>query len=307
MTKPLVFATERYTSLADDVIAKGKFETGKIERQVFPDGERYRRISKDCAHRDVVLIGGTVDDHDMLEIYDLGCGIVQQGAHTLTLVIPWFGYQTMERATLPGEIVAAKNRARLMSSIPTAGSGNRAIMIDLHTEGITQYYSGNIRAVHLQARPVIVDAISAIGAKNFVVGAADAGRAQWVEALANDLGVDAAFVFKRRLSGNKTELTAMSADVDGRDVVIYDDMIRTGGSLLAAAEAFKNVGANTIHAVCTHGVFPGDAVTRLRDSGLIASVTCTDTRPGARAHEGDFVRIVSVAPLIAKTLKASFK
>jgi len=150
----LLFSTERYQELGSDIAGAGDFDLGVIERKVFPDGERYRRIDTDCSGRDVVLIGGTVDDIDTLEIYDLASGLVHLGVHTLTLVLPWFGYQTMERASKPGEIVAAKNRARLLSSVPTAGSGNRVVLLDLHSEGIPHYFEGNIRPVQLHARSV---------------------------------------------------------------------------------------------------------------------------------------------------------
>ncbi|MBW2215212.1 MAG: ribose-phosphate pyrophosphokinase-like domain-containing protein [Deltaproteobacteria bacterium] len=167
----LLFATERYQELGDDIAGAGDFDLGVVERKVFPDQERYRRIETECAQHDVVLVGGTVDDVDMLEIYDLACGLVHLGAHTLTLVLPWFGYQTMERASKRGEIVAAKNRARLLSSIPAAGSGNRVVLIDLHSEGIPQYFSGDIRPVHLQARSVVLQAIRDFGGEDFVLGA----------------------------------------------------------------------------------------------------------------------------------------
>ena len=304
MSQLLLFSTERYADLSASVTQIGRFDEGAVERKVFPDGERYRRIVTDCAERDIVLLGGTVDDHDVLEIYDLACGLVHQGAHTLTMVLPWFGYQTMERAQIAGEIVAAKTRARLLSSIPAAGSGNRVIMFDLHTEGITQYFTGDIRPIHLSARPIVLDAIAKLGQGDYVVGAADAGRAQWVESVANDLGVDAAFIFKRRLSGSKTELTAMAADVPGKNVVIYDDMIRTGGSLLAAAQAYKDAGAADIDAVCTHGVLPGDAMKRLKDSSLFKSVVCTDSRPRTQEFTDDpFVSVISIAPLLANYLQ----
>ena len=307
MRKPLLlFSTERYQELGEDIAGAGSFDLGVVQRKVFPDEERYRRVETTCARRDVVLVGGTVDDIDTLEIYDLACGLVHLGAHTLTLVLPWFGYQTMERASKRGEIVAAKNRARLFSSIPTAGSGNRAVLIDLHSEGIPHYFSGNIRPVHVQARSVVLQAIRDFGGEDFVLGATDAGRAKWVERLANDLLVDAAFVFKRRLSDTQTEVTALAADVEGRPVVIYDDMIRTGGSLISAAQSYKAAGASEVYAVCTHGVFAGDSLDQIRDSGVLEGIACTDTRPHVRElADGDFLRVYSVADLIAQFLSES--
>ena len=302
----LLFATERYQELGEDIAGAGDFDLGSVQRRVFPDGERNRCIETECARRDVVLVGGTVDDVDVLEIYDLASGLVHLGVHTLTLVLPWFGYQTMERASKRGEIVAAKNRARLLSSIPTAGSGNRAILMDLHSEGIPHYFEGNIRPVHLHATSVVLQAIRDFGGEDFVLGATDAGRAKWVESLANDLLVDAAFVFKRRLSDTETEVTALAADVEDRAVVIYDDMIRTGGSLISAARSYKEAGASEVYAVCTHGVFAHDSLDALRESNVLEGIACTDTRPHVRAlADGDFLRVYSVADLIAQYLGES--
>ncbi len=302
----LLFATERYQELGDDISGAGSFDLGVVERKIFPDGERYRRIETDVARRDVTVVGGTIDDADTLEIYDLASGLVQQGVHTLTLVLPWFGYQTMERASKRGEIVAAKNRARLLSSIPTAGSGNRTVLMDLHSEGIPHYFSGDIRPVHLQARSVVLQAIRDFGGEDFVLGATDAGRAKWVERLANDLQVDAGFVFKRRLSDTETDITALAADVEGRSVVIYDDMIRTGGSLLSAARSYQEAGAGEVYAVCTHGVFAKESLSKLRASGVLKGIACTNTRPHVQAlADGDFLRVYSVAGLIAQFLEES--
>lgn len=298
----VVFSTEAYAHMRDALCEASGFEAGVIERNRFTDGERYMRIVSDVAGRDVVLLGGTVDEAATLEIFDLACALVHGGAHILTLVIPWYGYQTMERAVKPGEVVVAKTRARLLSSIPTAGSGNRVVLVDLHAEGIPHYFDGSIRPVHLYMTPLTLPMIRRFGGERFAVGATDAGRAKWVESLANDLGVDAGFVFKRRVADGETEVTALSADVTGKTVVIYDDMIRTGGSLMGAARAFLDAGAEKIAAVCTHGVFPGDALKRLQDSGLFSGIACTDTHPHARPLAGDFLHVEPIAPLLAEAL-----
>jgi ribose-phosphate pyrophosphokinase len=302
MSDAVVFCTERYASMARDLCEHPGFTPGTIDRHRFPDGERYLRITSDVAGRDVVLLGGTVDEADTLEIYDLACALVHMGAHILTLVIPWYGYQTMERATKGGEVVVAKTRARLLSSIPIAGSGNRIVLVDLHSEGIPQYFDGNVRPVHLYLKALILPMIRELGGQGFVLGATDAGRAKWVESLANDLGIDAAFVFKRRLSGDETEVTALAADVKGKTVVIYDDMIRTGGSLIGAARAFLTAGAERIAAVTTHGLFPGDALAKLEQSGLFSGIACTDTHPSAPPLAGEFLHVEPIAGHLAWAL-----
>ncbi|HEY8400294.1 MAG TPA: ribose-phosphate diphosphokinase, partial [Cytophagaceae bacterium] len=263
------------------VVEQGGFDKGEVEVKMFPDGERYQRVLTDADGRHVVLIGGTVSDNDTMEFYDLACALVKHGAVSIIMVIPYFGYSTMERSIKPGEVVTAKTRARILSVVPTTSMGNKVIFLDLHTEGLPHYLEGNLRHIHLYAKPIITKAAKEIGGDNFVLACTDAGRAKWVESLANDLGVNAAFVFKRRISGEETEVASISADVQGKKVIIYDDMIRTGGSLVNAARAYKEAGATSIAAITTHGLFTNNAIEKIKNSGLFEKVVCTDSHPNA--------------------------
>jgi ribose-phosphate pyrophosphokinase len=150
---------------------------------------------------------------------------------------------------------------------------------------------------------VIVQVARRLGGDDFVLACTDAGRAKWVESLANDLGVDASFVFKRRLDAEHTEVAGISADVRGRAVIIYDDMIRTGGSLETAARAYRAAGAVQVAAIATHGLFPDGALEHLKQSGLFTRIICTDSHPRALALRDDFLQVESVAPLLAEQLK----
>ena len=302
-TPPLVFSTSTYDYLRDDICQLGSFERGRVDVRVFPDGERYQRIETCVAGRDVLLVGGTIHDEATLELFDLAFALVKLGADRLTVVIPYFGYSTMERAVRDGEVVTAKCRARLLSAIPSAARGNRVFLLDLHTEGITYYFEGAITPTHVSGRTLVGNAARDLCGADFVLGCTDAGRAKWVESLANDLGVPAAFVFKRRLDGARTEVTAVSAQVRGKQVVLYDDMIRTGGSLLQAGRAYRQAGATTLYVVATHGLFPAKALDRIRESGLFERVVCTDSHPNARRLQNEFLQVVSVAGVLVDALK----
>lgn len=262
------------------------FKVGEIDFKKFPDGEYYSKIQTPVRGKHCTLIGGTITDHDLVELYSLASTLVQMGAKSLTLIIPYFGYSTMERQTSEGEVVAAKVRAKLLSSLPKAMEGNRVLLLDLHTEGIPYYFEGDLRAEHVYAKPVIMEIIKN-HAKRFsekeayVLGSTDAGRAKWVESLAKELGCSPAFVYKNRTSSTETQITGVNANVKGKHVIIYDDMIRTGGSLIKAAEAYMKAGAKSISAVTTHGVFPTvdgvHSLQKLADSGLFKKVGFTDS------------------------------
>jgi ribose-phosphate pyrophosphokinase len=298
-----LFGTRAYRYMRNAVAREGQYHIGEIEVKEFPDGERYQRIVTPVDGMDVVIIGGTISDTDTLEIYDAACAMAKYGARSLTLVVPYYGYSTMERAVRPGEVVTAKTRARLLSSIPMSAEGNRMVFIDLHSEGLPHFFEGEARPYHLYARPVILDVIRRLAGGDFVIACTDAGRAKWVESLANDLGVTASFVFKRRLSGSQTEISAVSAQVVDKHVIIYDDMIRTGGSMLQAAHAYQDAGAREVSAVATHGLFPGDSLERLESSGLFRDLVVTDTHPRARELTGRFLEVASVAHLVARHIE----
>jgi ribose-phosphate pyrophosphokinase len=296
-TEPsLVFALPEYRGMQQTLCAAGH-EAGALEVEYFPDGERYMRIATPVDGREVVLVGGTTCDAATLMLFDLGCALVRYGARRLTLVLPYYGYATMERAVRPGEVVTAKTRAALLSAIPMASYGNRILLLDLHAEGIPHYFEGGLTAFHVYAKPVLRRAITRLGGDDFVLACTDAGRAKWVESLANDVGVTAAFVFKRRHDGSRTEVTALDAQVQGKRVIIYDDMIRTGGSLIGAARAYLRAGAASLAAVTTHGLFPGDALRRVRDAGVFDAIVCTDSHPRALELAGEGLVVEPVADL----------
>ncbi|HEY5936131.1 MAG TPA: ribose-phosphate diphosphokinase [Kofleriaceae bacterium] len=304
MPEPIVFCTQEYDYLGRAIADRASWEVGNVHRRAFPDGERYTRIETDPADRDVVLVGGTIDDQSTLELYDLACGLVADGAYRLRMVIPFFGYSTMERSVKPGEVVKAKTRARLLSSIPAASRGTQVFMLDLHVASIAHYFEGGIRTVHVYGKSLVTAAARRLGGDSFVLACTDAGRAKWVESLANDLHVDAAFVYKRRLDQGGTEVTGVSAQVRGKRVVIYDDMIRTGGSLLDAAQAYRDAGALAIDAIATHGLFPNDSLAKIQASGLLGSLVVSDSHPRAQllAQTNKFLQVDSTAQILLEHL-----
>jgi phosphoribosylpyrophosphate synthetase len=225
--EPLVFSTHAYTYLAREVAETGGWELGTVERRTFPDGEHYLRIGTDPADRDVILVAGTIDDASTLELYDLACGLVTGGAYRLRMVIPFFGYSTMERSVHIGEIVTAKTRARLLSSIPQASRGTQIFLLDLHVDALAYYFEGG---------------------------------------------------------------------------VIYDDMIRTGGSLVQAARAYRDAGATAIDAIATHGLFPGESLATIRSTGLFGRIVTTDSHPRAALLRDDFLEVDGTARLLVEHL-----
>lgn len=303
----LIFSIEKYNYMAiqlQQILSlknKNKFKIGEIENKKFPDGERYSRILSKIRGKHCTVIGGTISDQDLTELYSISSTLVELGAKSLTLIIPYFGYSTMERSTKYGEVVGAKIRARILSSIPRAMEGNRVLLLDLHTEGIPYYFEGEMRAEHVYAKSLIIKMIKKISnGKEFVLGSTDAGRAKWVESLSKELNCQPAFVYKKRISGSETKITGVNADVNGKMVIIYDDMIRTGSSLIQAAKAYKEAGAISISAVTTHGIFPVvdgvNSLKKIADTKLFEKVCFTDSYADLKNLK-DFFKIGELFPV----------
>ncbi|ETX07793.1 MAG: hypothetical protein ETSY2_09170 [Candidatus Entotheonella gemina] len=328
----LIFSTTHYDALRRMMEQSGDFEPGQVERKQFPDGERYHRLGSDVYDRDVVLLSGTIDSDETMELFHMANAIVDYGARRLNLVIPYFGYATMERAVKPHEAVKAKYNARLLSAIPPAAFGNRFFFVDLHSEGIPHYMEGAAQTVHIYAKPIVLQAAEALvteranplampgsrdgsGETPCVMASTDAGRAKWVESLAKELGLPPAFAYKRRLSGESTETLGIGgASVTGALVIIYDDMIRTGGSIRQAAAAYMAAGAHGVAVICTHGLFPGDTLQTLQRAQwqgqpLLRKIICTDTHPRVHAlpQDNDFLVVKSVGPLLAQYVRQGAK
>src|SRR4029078_7318958 len=187
MHDPLIFSTVAYEYLAGAIAKGGGWEFGTITRRTFPDGDHAWRIETDPADRDVILVAGTIDDDAALELSDLACGLVMYGAYRLRMVIPFYGYGTMERSSRAGEIVKAKTRARLLSSIPMASRGTQVFLLDLHVPAIAHYFEGATRPITVYGKSLVNAAAHRLGGDDFILASTDAGRAKWVESLAKDL------------------------------------------------------------------------------------------------------------------------
>jgi ribose-phosphate pyrophosphokinase len=298
----ILFNIQSYQYLAEEISSLGGIELGKVERKTFGDGEFYHRIETSVENRNIVVLGGTVSNDDTLELYDIASSAVHYGAASLTLVIPYFGYSTMERSSRIGEAIKAKYRAKMFSSLPSSPRGIRVFLFDLHSEGIPYYFENDIRPFHIYLKQLVIqECLKLCPNKDFVLASVDAGRAKWVESLARELDVTPAYILKRR-SGEKTSVVSINADVDGKKVIIYDDMIRSGSSTIKAAHRYHKAGAREIHVITSHGLFTGDCSKKLDNDPVINSVVSTDSHPNSTKVNCSKLKVVSIASIVNSKL-----
>jgi ribose-phosphate pyrophosphokinase len=300
----IVFAIRNYAGLGSDIAWAGGFAPGAVDVHLWPDGELDQIVKTPVSGRDVALVAGTGSEADTLEAFDLACALVVQGARRLIVLIPFFGYSTMEKSRQPGAAITAKSRALLWSALPRAPQGNRVLILEPHSPGLPLYFGPENLVTGLDAASLMMEMLEGFPVAGHVLCSPDIGRIKWVDGLASATGREAAFVLKRRSREGGVKAFGVTGDVKNKTVILCDDMIRSGDTLLRAAEACLKSGAREVSAVAIHGAFAPGAIRTLRGSGLLKSIRCTDSHPEARRHASDWPLLTTCKDLAARALAA---
>ena len=256
----------------------------------FPDGECYTRIDAEKLDDDVVIVQTTSPDSKLIELLLLQDAVRRLGAKSITLVIPYFGYARQDRVFKPGEPESAKVMCQHLDM-----NCDRVITVDIHKEAVLNYF--NHPHKDLKAAPVIAEYFKGKGID--MVLSPDIGAAGRAKMVGEVMGVPYDHLEKTRLSGTDVRIAPAKADVKGKKVLIVDDMISTGGTIIAAAYALREAGAACISVACTHGVFVNNAIEKFTGSSLDALLSC-NTLNNPVSH-------ISVASLIAEAIKDAQK
>jgi len=293
-----VFSGSSNRALSERVCRFLRIGMGKAEVGRFSDGEVRVRLLENVRGTDCFIIQSTsspVNDN-LMELLIMVDAASRSSANRITVVLPYFGYARQDRKHESRVPITAK----LVADLITASRASRVLTLDLHAGQIQGFF--NIPVDNLYAAPVILSEIKKMRLKDFVMVAPDVGRAKLARAFGRFLGAGLAIVDKRRPQANVSEVMHVIGDVRDRNAIIVDDMIDTGGTLTKAAQALVDRGARDIYAFCTHAVLSGEARNRIQDSP-ITRVIVTDSVPVAETDENGKIRVVSVAPLIAKAIR----
>jgi ribose-phosphate pyrophosphokinase len=263
----------------------------------FPDGEINVKIEDSMRGHDVFVIQPTsppVNEH-LMELFIILDALRRASAGRVTAVIPYYGYARKERKTQPREPISAK----LVANFITLAGADRLLLLDLHAEAIEGFF--DVPTDHLSPHHIIADHLKTLNLRHITIVAPDAGGGRRAEAVANNLAAPIAFGYKRRSSDDEVEVIAVSGDVKGRDCVVVEDIITTGGTIAKLAIALRSQGANKVLVAATHAVLTGNAVERLR-SADIDQVIVTDSIPIPPEKLGPPLTVLSVAPLLAEAI-----
>jgi len=263
----------------------------------FPDGEIDVKIQDSMRGHDVFLIQPTCHpvNENWLELFILLDALRRASAGRITAVIPYYGYARKERKSQPREPISAK----LMANFITLAGADRVLLLDLHADAIEGFF--DVPTDHLTAHKILANHIGARRWDSCSVVAPDAGGAKRAEHMAKLLGAPLVFVYKRRPHDDAVEILDMAGDVNGRDCIVVEDIVSTGGTVVEVARALKEHGARHVVITSTHGVLADGAIDRLR-AAPIDEVVITNSIPVPPDRQGPPVTVLSVAPLLAEAI-----
>ena len=262
----------------------------------FSDGEISIQIGESVRGKDVFIIQPTCapTDTNLMELLILTDALKRSSASTVTAVIPYFGYARQDRKAAPRVSITAKLVANM---IEIAGI-DRVVTMDLHAGQIQGFF--DIPVDNLYGTITFINYLKNKHLSNPIVASPDIGGVARARSLAKQLNLDLAIIDKRREKANESEVMNVIGDANGKDVILIDDMVDTAGTLIKAAAAFKERGATSVTAFCTHQVLSGPAYERIA-AGAIDELVVTDTIP--LKEQNEHIKVISVAPLFAEVIR----
>ncbi len=262
----------------------------------FSDGEIQVEINENIRGRDIFIIQPTFPPGDnMLELLILIDACYRASATRITAVIPYYGYARQDRKDRPRVPISAKLMANLLE---TAGA-HRVLAFELHAAQIQGFF--DIQVDNLFATPVFLEYIRDRKFNDLTVVSPDVGGIKMGRAFAKKFGAKLAIVDKRRMTPDASEVMSIIGNVSGSDIIIFDDIISTAGTITQAAEALKEKGAGKVIAVAAHPVLSGEALKRLNNS-CIEEVVVTNSIPFNRHNECGKVKVVDISPLLGEAI-----
>ena len=266
----------------------------------FSDQEVFVEILENVRGKNVFVIQSTsapANDH-LMELLITIDALKRASAHTITAVIPYFGYARQDRKVGPRTPISAK----LIANILTTAGIDRLLTIDLHAGQIQGFF--DIPVDNLYAAPIITkDVKDKYKNKNIVIISPDVGGVVRARNIANRLSVNLAIVDKRRDKANVSEVVNIIGDVKGKDCLVVDDIVDTAGTLCNAAEALIDAGAKSVSAYISHGVLSGPAIKRISKSKLSELVITNSIAESKQIVDSPKIRVLNLAPLIAEAIR----
>ena len=299
MEKLAVFSGNAHKELASSICESLKVKLQDAFVSKFSEGEIRVKINENVRGKDVFIVQPTCppSNDNLMELLIMIDALRRASAQRITAVIPYFGYARQDRKDQPRVPITAKLVANLLT---TAGAG-RVLTMDLHAGQIQGFF--DIPVDHLFSVGVFVEYFSKMNIKDLVVVSPDVGSIKLARAYAKRVSAGLAIIDKRRVSPEKAEAMHIMGDVENKNVIIVDDLISTGSSLIEAVGALKKAKAKSIYAAITHGVLCGPAIERIDTCEELEKLLISDSIPLTPEKKHPKIEVLSVATLLAEAIK----
>ena len=290
-----ILACSASDKLANEIADCYGLQIAKFEKQGFSDGEFQISINETVRGCDVFIIQSTIPPSDnLMEMLLMIDAAKRASAHKIIAVIPYFGWARQDRKDKPRVAIGAK----LVANMLVSAGVNRVMTMDLHADQIQGFFE--VPVDHLFASTLFAPYLKSKKTDKLIIAAPDAGGSKRANAYAKYLDVDLALCYKQRKKANKIESMTIIGDVEGKDVVIIDDMIDTAGTLTMSAQLFMDHGAKSVSACCTHALLSGPAHERIENS-VLKELVVTNTIPLKRKNKK--IKVLSVANLFSYVME----
>ena len=292
-----IFAGSVSENLGNRIARAYGQELGNVKHSKFSDGEFQISYEESIRGNDVFIIQSTMPPTDnLMELLLMIDAAKRASARKIIAVIPYFGFARQDRKDKPRVAIGAK----LVANLLTAAGVDRVMTMDLHADQIQGFFE--VPVDHLFASSIFLPYIETLDVRNVIMAAPDTGGTKRANAYAKYLNVDLAICYKQRKVANEIESMTVIGDVEGRDVILIDDIIDTAGTLTTASDMMMEKGAKSVRAICTHAVLSGPAYERLEKSA-IKELIVTDTIPVQR--ESPKIKVLTVADLFADVIHSA--
>jgi ribose-phosphate pyrophosphokinase len=299
MSNMKIFSGSANLPLAQEICDHLGVPLGKVKLKRFSDGEVAFQILENVRGQDVFIVQPTSPPvaETLVELLVMIDAFKRASARRITAVLPYYGYARQDRKDKPRVPISSK----LVGDLLTAAGTHRLLTMDLHADQIQGFF--NIPVDHLYATPVLIKALKEMQLDNLCIVSPDSGGVERARFYAKYLKANLAIIDKRRVGDNEAEVMNIVGDVGGRNVVIVDDLIDTGGTIVNATMEMRRKGALRLFAAATHGVLSGPAIQRLQASEFEA-VFITNTIPLSPERRIPKIKVLSVAPILAEAIKS---
>ncbi|MCA0932731.1 ribose-phosphate pyrophosphokinase [Lutimonas saemankumensis] len=295
MLSPKIFACSQSVELAEKIASSYGMELGKVRKTMFSDGEYQVCFEESIRGRRIFLIGSTNPPNDnLMEMLLMIDAAKRASARHITAVMPYFGWARQDRKDQPRVPIAAKLVAKMLH----AAGATRIMTMDLHADQIQGFFE--VPVDHLFASTILLPHVEAMNLDNITIASPDMGGSKRAYAYSKYLKCEVVICYKQRKKANVIDTMEVIGNVEGRNIILVDDMVDTAGTLTKAADVMMERGALSVRALTTHAILSGPAYERIEQSGL-KELIVTDTIPLKKTSSK--IKVVSCAPLFADVMK----